>query len=276
MSELSCKHCNKLFTELLSGEKRNEKQNHVRWCNPSADRTASKFQPKCSCLICKKELTIQGLNAHYEKHMNANTFKNKCKQCGKETNNEFFCGNSCAATFNNLLKPKRIKKPKNNANKKRPTFKARPCIICQTIHQKSGKTCSDNCKNQYLSDKMKQRIHSGTFDPNKNRGRGRKSYLEKSFEEWLTEKNILFIMEKPFKRLDVTKTYFADFYFPHLNLVIELDGSQHLKTVEYDTDRDAYINKVYGCTILRVSHKEYKNKSKIVEISKLLGLSTIE
>ena len=49
------------------------------------------------------------------------------------------------------------------------------------------------------------------------------------------------IIEQPFPRLDIIKTYFGDFYFPSLYLLIELDGTQHLKTIEYDIERDNYL-----------------------------------
>jgi len=70
----------------------------------------------------------------------------------------------------------------------------------------------------------------------------------------------------------MTKTYFADFYFPDKKLIIELDGTQHNKTVAYDTERDSYINKTYDITIIRISYKEYQQKSRISEIKNLLNI----
>jgi very-short-patch-repair endonuclease len=77
--------------------------------------------------------------------------------------------------------------------------------------------------------------------------------------------------EHPFKRHDVIKTYFVDFYFPSLDLIIELDGTQHKNTVEYDTDRDNYIMTNYNVNIIRVSHKEYQAMTKLELIKSLLG-----
>jgi very-short-patch-repair endonuclease len=96
---------------------------------------------------------------------------------------------------------------------------------------------------------MKNRIYNG-FNPNQNRGRGKASYLEKSFEAWLVDKlpQLEFHTEYSFKRFDQVKTYFADFYFPTKRLIIELDGSQHLgkKQKQYDQERDQYITDHYG------------------------------
>lgn len=97
--------------------------------------------------------------------------------------------------------------------------------------------------------------------------------MELSFYDWLINNGVTnFETEKPFKRLDVTKTYFADFYFPDLSLIIELDGSQHKKTIAYDSERDRYISTTYNIEIIRVSHKEYTLQTKLDLIKSKLGL----
>ena len=118
---------------------------------------------------------------------------------------------------------------------------------------------------------MKQVISDG-YDPKKNRGRGKKSYLEISFESWLNQHfpDMGYIPEYPIKRLDVVKTYFGDFYFPELNLIIELDGTQHDNTKDYDQDRDAYITETYGIRVFRITHKEYVSKTKLDIVVQLL------
>lgn len=128
------------------------------------------------------------------------------------------------------------------------------------------------CQRIVHSQRMKEAIASG-HDPKKNRGRGKKSYLEISFEKWLNTHfpNIEYIPEYPVKRHDMVKTYFGDFYFPSKNLIIELDGTQHNSTTEYDQDRDAYITNTYGIQIFRISHKEYINQSKIDTVINMLS-----
>ena len=99
------------------------------------------------------------------------------------------------------------------------------------------------------------------------------SYLERSFREWLIKNNLKqdddFITNKHFKINE--KIYFGDFYFPKLSLLIELDGKQHLDSTEYDSNRDFNFRSV-GIETIRISHKEYKNKSKESEIAIRLGL----
>jgi very-short-patch-repair endonuclease len=273
MPSLSCKHCNKLFTDLLLKDM--QKANHVRWCDPNVNRSNEKFHPMCSCITCHKELSVQNLNAHANTHF-PKSFKNSCLSCGEGTDTKF-CSRSCSVTFNN-------KNPKNNRKfgpqkgYVNPNLILKPklsktCVICNLSHYRQGKTCSPACKGTLLSTSISNAIASGRHNPINNRGRGKQSYLEKSFQEWLIQYNVEHITEQPFKRIDKVKTYFADFYFPTLNLIIELDGTQHLKTVEYDQDRDAYITSTYGVRIIRVSHKEYISKTRVDEIKQLLNIA---
>jgi very-short-patch-repair endonuclease len=83
---------------------------------------------------------------------------------------------------------------------------------------------------------------SNGFNPNLNRGRNKKSF-------------------------------FGDFYFPKLNLLIELDGSQHNteEAMIYDIERDQHIKNCYQTQIIRISQKEYKDKSKLELIKTLLS-----
>ena len=66
---------------------------------------------------------------------------------------------------------------------------------------------------------------------------------------------------------------FASFYFEDLKLSIELDGTQHNKTLEYDATRDANILFEHGVYIYRISHKEYKSGIKIDEVRNLLSMN---
>lgn len=49
--------------------------------------------------------------------------------------------------------------------------------------------------------------------------------------------------------------YYVDFCNPELNLIIEVDGKQHLKQVEYDNDRDNYLNSL-GFQVVRFKGKD--------------------
>jgi len=240
----------------------------------------SKYQLKCSCIICHVETTVQSLNAHISKHKPKST----CKQCGTFLfTKKSFCSRSCSATYHNIRKdytkfkpgPKATNKPKTKSNQKPRGLrfncldkvsytKVSQCVICKKYHTGVGKSCSDTCKSKLISQSMKELMAEG-FNPRGNRGRSKRSYLEQSFSDWLTNRypHVECVTEQPFRRRDITKTYFVDFYFPQLGLGIELDGSQHKGTVEYDSDRDAYITSEYGITMIRITHQEYKNKTKL-------------
>lgn len=234
-----------------------------------------KFLLFCSCIICKEEVTVQSLSNHIERHENELKIKSYCKQCNTPIykNRKSFCNSSCAATYSNRRKdyskiklgPPKGTKPKHYA----PRTKISVCIICGKFHPRSGKTCSKDCNRKFLS----IRIRESKYDFQQNRGRHKKSYLEQSFEDWLISNNYTnFIPEEKFKNKEERKTYYADFYFPEKKLIIELDGSQHKNTKDADAIRDAYITNEYDLTIIRISHKEYINKSRIEEIKSLLGM----
>ena len=151
------------------------------------------------------------------------------------------------------------------------------CSICNNslkYEQRKRKTCSFDCHKQLISNLINIRIENGA-NLNKNRGKNKKSYLETSFENWLlTTTNIEYIMNYQIKRYDeqnnYLNSYYIDFYFPSKSLGIELDGTQHLNTIEYDTNRDNYINNTYNIQMIRISHKEYISKTRIDEIKQLL------
>ncbi len=63
--------------------------------------------------------------------------------------------------------------------------------------------------------------------------------------------NLKFRRQRPFGR------YYLDFFCEELNLVIELDGVQHLgeKNVAHDTERTRFLES-RGLTVLRIRNEE--------------------
>lgn len=235
----------------------------------------STFHLYCSCIICKRELTVQNLGAHHQKH---STPPLLCQVCNQPItiHSKNYCSRSCAATHSNSTKDWTNIKTGPAPGYRKPTTqytKIAWCPVCGRAHTKSG-TCSKLCKSKLLSKLMKERIYNG-FVPNRNRGRGKQSYLESSFEHWVSVHfpELEVIPEYPVRRLDTTKTYFADFYFPSKQLIIELDGTQHQYTTTYDNDRDAYILSTYGIKVIRITHQEYISQSRVPEIMSFLSES---
>lgn len=200
-----------------------------------------------------------------------------------------YCNASCSASHTNKNKVKTAtsKLKTSNALKSAYLENKRPgryigvkfcsCEMCPTTFVINGtdkgstRFCSPLCLSQYRSSKMS----SWLSIPNnrKNYGRGKQSYMEASFSSWLTECGVIYESEKPLWNNTTHRNYFVDFFFPHLNLVIELDGSQHIKTADKDKLRDDFIKQEYGYTILRVSHKEYQSKTKYNLICSLLNIN---
>jgi very-short-patch-repair endonuclease len=231
----------------------------------------SKFLIRCSCIICKQEITSQSLKQHTQKH----SIKSHCLECNSPIyNSNKFCSNSCSATYTNTRKdytiiqtgPKKGTKPKNYI----PYTKIKFCEICEKPHTRAGKTCSSICKSTLLSIKVNERINNG-WNPNQNRNRSKPSYLEQSFENWLLTNNCHnYIKNKTFRCGD--KIFFGDFFFPEKQILIELDGTQHTQSIEYDNLRDTLIANYFKVKTIRISHKEYKNKSKIDHIKNILDI----
>jgi hypothetical protein len=76
-------------------------------------------------------------------------------------------------------------------------------------------------------------------------------------------------------RLDGQKRlyYICDYYFPTLNLVVELDSDYHDSQIkDPDAIRDNYIRSVHGLDIFRIRdlQKETVQKSKFKELTKLM------
>ena len=94
----------------------------------------------------------------------------------------------------------------------------------------------------------------------KNLGRHRKSWMEVTFESYLKENSIVgWDTEVHFWNDELKKNYFPDFIFESKKLIIELDGTQHRKTVEQDSIRDIWFNNK-GYTVVRIPHSEFKER----------------
>lgn len=81
----------------------------------------------------------------------------------------------------------------------------------------------------------------------------RKSLTPQEFKLWLGLKNKKLGLK--FRRQHSIGPYIADFYCKEKNLIIELDGSSHTKSKEYDKERDNYM-KILGIKVLRFWNNE--------------------
>ena len=68
----------------------------------------------------------------------------------------------------------------------------------------------------------------------------RNSQTPQEFKLWFHLKNKKLGVK--FRRQHGIGSYIVDFYCSDKNLVIELDGNQHLESREYDKERSSYFN----------------------------------
>jgi len=89
----------------------------------------------------------------------------KCINCGSKTDNPKFCSRSCGVSFNNKVKPKRIKRLKK-------------CLCCSTefhaINSKSQKYCSRKCHEDYKN----RLVQTEGFPPSWNSNQRIRRYLK--------------------------------------------------------------------------------------------------
>ena len=210
----------------------------------------------------------------------------RCKNCNDiiafiQKNNKF-CSSSCSASFYNKNR-KGVARPDITKQKisvsinqtikitKPPHTKIKQCTVCGKFHPRNAKTCSDECYSELLSIRVIDRIKQ---NKRSNYRRDKKSYLEQSFEKWMIDNNIelTYIDEYTIKNHLTRKWYFVDFYFPDINLIVELDGKQHEKPKhkQADNDRDEYIESHLGIKVFRISYDEYQAGSKIEILKTLL------
>jgi very-short-patch-repair endonuclease len=62
-----------------------------------------------------------------------------------------------------------------------------------------------------------------------------------------------------FRNQHAIDTYIVDFCVPHKQMIIELDGSQHLEQKEYDEERTKYLE-TRGYRVLRFWNHDVLNK----------------
>ena len=280
MNIYTCPTCAKYFKSQRS------LNSHLNWHKPGyAEKSIAGAHSS-------KETRSRLIKQHSETKV-ASYLKNptRCKHCNNilpyEKRSNKFCSRSCSGTYNNCNRESSVyQKQKLTLSK---TIAAKPpkarkpkatkqCTICGSTHIRSGQTCSPKCFSALHSAIKKESIASGKFNPRLNRnGRRKQSYMEEGFEIWLQENGVTeYYPEHHVKRYDedgkFVKNYFIDFYFPDLNLAIELDGTQHKLTVEKDQDRDNYLSCTLGMTVYRIPYASFQKNEWIIPVTALLKL----
>ena len=151
--------------------------------------------------------------------------------------------------------------------------KCKICSLLLTFNQRHHKTCgSKPCRSKLCSINAINRLKN----PNRKiRGNGKQSYMEETFEKWLKETLDIqkgyhgYLTEVQFYNKKANKNGFCDFVFPQKRLIIELDGSHHIKRKHLDDIRDQHLNS-RGWKVYRISIKEYYKQTKIEAVIDML------
>ena len=167
------------------------------------------------------------------------------------------CGRDYVETYKNLPQEKKNKINWSKGLKKeidnrvaRPQFIGRKWGLSLTGHTDQSKAKISKARTEWLK-KSENR---------KNLGRHKKSWMEETFEKYLLENSIIgFETEKHFWNNEDRKNYYPDFIFEDAKLIIELDGTQHKKTIELDEKRDKWFL-TKGYIVVRISHNEFKER----------------
>jgi very-short-patch-repair endonuclease len=167
------------------------------------------------------------------------------------------CGRDYAESYKNL--PQNIKDKMNwskgltkdiDPRVAKPHFIGRKFGSALTGHTAETKEKLSKFRTEWLKNPLNR----------KNLGRHKKSWMELTFEEYLKCNNIEgWDTEIHFWNDELKKNYFPDFIFENKKLIIELDGTQHKKTVEQDSIRDKWFNNK-GYKVIRITHSEFKER----------------
>lgn len=240
-----------------------------------------------------------------------------CLRCKTEVKGagRKFCSQSCAATFNSTgrvrtadskLKvaetmkrlstegrtiPKTIHKGASNKQFKHGRYVYDPtadkdCCVCQKPfrfpYKTLRKTCSDVCLTE-LNRSLRVsylKKHAGSFNWIQ---RGKMNYFETQFDTWL--QSIGYIPKSDYVALSYVMhndeqgtNYIMDFWFPALQLNIELDGSHHERPeqVTRDTVRDEWLQRVHNISVIRIKGREWSKTKRREQIQKELTFSALK
>ena len=149
----------------------------------------------------------------------------------------------------NMLRGSKLTK-NDCPSKARPQFIGRKFGASLHGHSKETKEKLSKIRTEYLKNLTDRSMF----------GRLTRSWLELTFEKYLRDNNITgWKTEQHFWNNETCKNYFPDFIFESKKLIIELDGTQHRKTVLQDSIRDDWFRR-QGYRVVRIQHKEFKQR----------------
>ena len=207
------------------------------------------------CQFCSRETTNAGANRKHEISCKSNP---NPKRCGG-----FVKGSKIGVGENQYTKAKKLGLDP-------------PVLSDKTKKLLSEKTTINNLNrsaeiNRKISVSMKKaHLEGRAWNIGKSRWNNEPSYPEKFFKEVIKNE----FSDKNYENEYPIGIYSADFCWPHLKKVIEIDGDQHQRFEEYierDKRKDNFLT-LHGYQVFRVVWKEMYNnpKDKIAECYKFI------
>lgn len=90
---------------------------------------------------------------------------------------------------------------------------------------------------------------------------------EREFKRLLESQNIVFEYQ-PFFKIN-NKNYFLDFFFPDINIAIEINGTSHLKKIDYDFGRDKDFESI-GIKTIWLSNRDVYEKDILSKLNRYI------
>jgi|694.fasta_scaffold36060_4 very-short-patch-repair endonuclease len=231
-----------------------------------------------------RSVTSRCLRLGFKKSKEETKIKKECLNCHQifeshVSDDRKFCGRSCGVSFNNRKRilSEETKKKIKNSNLKNCVLKERKeCLNCGKKVKKSHHIyCSKKCS--YNSEIVKEKIRSKIIEryknnpeshPNRRCSKINETYPERFFREFLTSNNL--IKDYDFFTQYPVEKYYVDFYFPSINLVVEIDGEQwHDKNSNKEITRENIIKKYHN--IIRFDVKPLLKKQYEKEILNIIS-----
>lgn len=226
------------------------------------------------CEICKNEFKAHQSRNRFCSIQCSNEARKTvnisyCLVCSKQTYNKRFCSRSCSASFNNIKRGARTESTKIKISiklkKSEPRTWEISCKLCGILFKsknRNTKYCSRKClgKGCWIYHRSSMQNACDNRDHPGWSVRNNRSFAEKFWEDVLSKHGIYrdihykteHIITK--KSLGINKRghYFLDFYFPILNIDLEIDGRQHNDPERKESDkvRDSLLTNI-GIRVIR-------------------------
>lgn len=241
--------------------------NHIKYCKGPKEKKINRLCPKCGYIIKRQfERHVINCNGKGTRRNQRKTSICDLTQYTK-TDDGFYICDKCNESFKANIFVKHIKlcnlTVENIEKIKRLYYENVPIKLIRqqnNFSKRDIRIVLKNCVKRTKSDVIKKSHKDGRM----NCWKFKESYPEKFFNKFL--ENSGFVNNKDYLRQCTFSFYRTDFFFPKINLVIEIDGSQHQRykhQQESDSKKDQLL-KSLDIDVMRIQWKNLYHNSKNV------------